>query len=178
MLKQLIGAFGTCVCSTVRERFPSCAKFPPGENQSKAVRNLKKKSYVNSILELSLVEKENHEVEYTYWKRHLGVYIRYYFELKKLTVIVCYAKLDSTDALLHDFYTNIQYCEETQNERVHTSIIGKEFEAFECLFKVTNVNNEDVDCRVTESDNLQYSDETIHTFNIEFVRLKIKEYLE
>ena len=182
MLYQLIGAFGMCVCSTVRERFPKGQEFARGATQSQAIGNLKTTSHVNSILELSFVTKENNEVEYSYQKKQRGVDLRYDFEINRFTAAVWYVKLDSTDPILQDFYTNLQYDDESPQERSQEtsdiSLVGREFEVYESLFVVTNVHNGNVDCRVTESDNTQYSNNSIHTFNIEFVQTKINEYLE
>ena len=98
MLDQLIGAFGVCVCSTVREHFPKGQNNSRGAKQSQAIGNLRITSQVNSILELSFVTKENHDVEYSYRKTQSGVDLRYDFEIKKITVAVRYARLDSTDS--------------------------------------------------------------------------------
>ena len=82
ILNQFIGAFGVCICSTVRERFPKSQTFSPGATQSQAISNLTATSYVNSILELSLVTKENHEAGYSYQKTQRGVDLWYNFEKK------------------------------------------------------------------------------------------------
>ena len=80
---------------------------------------------------------------------------------------------------MQDFYTNLQCDDESpQGTRADSCLVGREFEAYESLFVVNNVNNGNVDCQVTESDNTQYSNNSIHTFNIEFVRTKINQYLE
>ena len=62
LLQQLIDAFGICVCSTVRSRFPRGPKVPGGTQTARSVKNLKTDSFVNSIIELSENNTSNQDV--------------------------------------------------------------------------------------------------------------------
>ena len=87
-----------------------------------------------------------------------------------------------TSAVTHLYYSSFHHTIETYPSRVwgtaDTSLVGREFDVYKSLFIVTNVHNSNVDYRVIESDNTQYSNNSIHTFNVEFVCTKINEYLE
>ena len=57
-------------------------------------------------------------------------------------------------------------------------ITGNDFEAHDCLFTVRIVNGNNAICRVSESGNDQYLYGIDYSLNLDFVRLKINEYLE
>ena len=177
MLNQLIRAFGTCVCSTVRSRWPCGRKISRGDTRSHAVQNLQKKKYINSVIGLSLIDTPNAEIEYVYRKKTIGVDFRYDPSLKKFTLAVRYAKIDSGDDIIRSFYSNI-VLEENQEVSVEPPIIGNDFEAHDCLFTVRRVNGNNAICRVSESGNDQYLYGIDYSLNLDFVRLKINEYLE
>ena len=178
MLQQLILAFGTCVVSTVRSRFPSGAKVRQGATQTQVVNKLKTTEYVNSLLELSLEEKDNCDVTHSYRKATRGVDFCYNFGAKKFTLAVRYSMLDADDDLIKSFYTNMAYA--PQEEAVNqgpSPLVDKEFEAFQCLFQVTRVQADNVDCLVTESENTQYILGSTYIFSKKFVSDKHREYL-
>lgn len=179
MLQQLISAFGICVCSTVRKRFPPGAKVPSGRKNSQAVEQLKATNHVNSILVLSQVQTDNADIEYSYRKSTRGVDFRFDSTSRKFSLAVRYSMLDSTDDILKNFYSSIGSDPETDSSNQENQLVGKEFEAHDCLFVVSRIiENNNIMCRVLESDNDDYFWNDEYSFDLEFVTRKTNEYLE
>ena len=58
-------------------------------------------------------------------------------------------------------------------------MVGKEFEAHDCLFMVSRViENNNIMCCAIETDNYDYLWHGEYSFDLEFVRHKTNEYLE
>ena len=182
MLQELIDAFGTCVCSTVRSRFPRGPSLR-GTRVGHTVNNLKTDTFVNSFIELTLNDDSNESIEFNLRKKTRGVDIRYDFAARKLTVTVRYSKLKSTDTIIRSFYQDaiIEAAEPRprSNQEAQHCLINSEFEAFNTLFVVTRIVQNNADCRVSEGgENELYFTGSSHTFTIAFVQQKVNEYLE
>ena len=184
MLQQLINAFGTCICSTVRSRFPPGPKVSRGAGVGHSVKHLKTDSFVNSFIELTLNDISNANVEFNLRKKSRGVDIRYDFGARKLAVVVRYDKLKSTDVMIRSFYEDVVIeAAEPQRPRPapedYSHLINSEFEAFDSLFLVTSISENNLLCTVTEgAENELYVTGSSHTFTLAFVQQKINEYLE
>ena len=182
MLQELIDAFGTCVCSTVCSRFP-CGPSLRGTRVGHTVKNLKRDTFVNSFIELTLNDDSNESIEFNLRKKTRGVDIRYDFAARKLTVTVRYSKLKSTDTIIRSFYQDaiIEAAEPRprSNQEAQHRLINSEFEAFNTLFVVTSIVQNNADCRVSEGgENEFYFTGSSHTFTIAFAQQKVNEYLE
>ena len=57
-------------------------------------------------------------------------------------------------------------------------VVGNDFEAHNCLFTVRRVHGNNAIYRVSESGNDQYLYGVDYSLNLDFLRLKINEYLE
>ena len=181
MFVQLIQAFGTCVASSVRKRFPTGdPRFGKGENVTFSRRSLKTNHVLNSLLILRNINVPNSDVQYKYRQTARGVDVCYNPFLKKITVYVRYQNLKAIDPHASLFYSNYNV-----ERAVETRIlvrVDSEFEAFNCLFLVVSVcpDNDEVSCRVVEeygdNDNT-YHVNSIHVFTTLFVSTKIREYL-
>ena len=192
MFAQLISAFGKCVCSTVRERFPRGPRLRRGMTQDQAVNNLNIHSHVNSLIELSGVNKENSEVNYSIRKSTRGVDMRYDPFSKKFTLAIRYSKFATTADIIKNFYSNngdIEYDTSVRQPRNNPcpainnpvpDVLNKEFEAYDTLFVVTQVNSDNVSCKVIEQseNHSQYLYDSVYNFDIVFVRNKINDYLQ
>ena len=179
MLNQLILAFGTCVCSTVRNWWPCGIQVPSGASRSHTVKNLQMKKNMNSIIGLSLKVTPNEEISSSYQKKTIGVDFRFDPIIKKFTLAVRYEKNESGNDIVRTFYSNIVLEENNeQEEQVQQSLVGRDFEAHDCLFTVRRVNSNHAICRVSESDNDNYDYGVDYRLNLDFVKLKINEYLE
>ena len=183
MLQQVISAFGTCACSTVRARFPKGPILTRGSKRGSTVKQLKKSDKVNSITKLSNNSTASEDVEYSSRRKERGFDFRYDFGSRKFSIAVRYNTVLSTDNIITSFYGRIDYEQEHQNQENNIQMISgvtvnSHFEAFDSLFIVVSITQNNVRCQVVEAgEDETYNNESEHTFSIAFVRHKINEYL-
>ena len=175
MFDQFVDAFGVCVVSTVRKRFPTVKSTPP-------VSNLTSVDVLNSLICLKKVSTLNSEIEYKHRTSERGIIFRYEYHTSKLYIHVRYEKCDSTEREVFDFYgvhlQPIVAPARTQNEQ-HPSV-QQSFEAFECIFEVIAVHENEARCKVVDDNDILdtiYVLDSEHTFQTTFVIDKINEYL-
>ena len=173
MFEQLIQAFGKCVVTTVRKRFPASKAIPP-------IQKLTSNDVLNSIICLNKVTTPNSDIEYRYRNDERGFEFRYEYETKKLFIYVRYEKTVASNEELYQFYgVHIPppTAQQNQNER---SLVNESFEAYESVFIVISAQGNIVKCRVIDDNdetNSIYVNGSEHNFEIDFVRTKVTEYL-
>ena len=196
MLAQLMDAFGVCVVSTVRERFPSGARLRLTDGFGEITRRLTSVDLLNSIMELHDHTVPNCDVQYAYRKRTRGIDFWYDPAARKLQLCIRYARVEADDGKVFDFYNGINLVEgirlpEAENNaapqqrddqnQVPRIREGECFEAYNCFFQVRAiVGSDSVDCIVLERDNEadeQYELGSSFTFDNAFVSNKINDYL-
>ena len=107
MLLQLIAAFGVCVVSSVRKRFPAGQnRYQNGSKVLHSVQTLKKLDAMNSIIVLLEELTPSCQISYLFRRTTRGVDLRYEPYLKKLIVSICYIEMKSTDSQVASFYSN------------------------------------------------------------------------
>lgn len=185
MFDQLIRGFGSCVVSTVRRKFPSTNS----RQRSEATQNLQSTDDLNSILPVHLCTIPNSEKEYKYRSTDRGITFRFDVQAQKLQILVRYAKLNSTDPEVYNFYgvaLETRVVEPVVNDDANgmeesdqNRLIGQEFEAYDSNFSVVSLAANTVICHVTECDSIDsvYILDSRHSFEIDFVKQKIREYL-
>ena len=183
MFDQLIRAFGTCVCSTVRKIFLPSGTIPLTDGIGKGSQGVKSSDVLNTLIVLDDVRTRNEDVQYNYWSSNRGVTFIYNVEKRLLSVRARYKDLKADQEQVAQYYTNlvsIDAVDRSEDDMIPVGPINELFEAYECVFVVQEVRGNSTFCRVTERDinaNYLYQLNSVHTFNLEFVLSKINEDL-